>query len=157
MSRTLRPEDNIAHYRIVSALASGGMGEVYLAQDRKLERSVALKILPPDLVKDTERVLRFEREAKALASLNHPNVAGIYGVEEQDGARYLILEYVEGETLEERLERALVVTLGRLKACERVVGSRPRIGLGHGMPIDCGDLIRLDLQLLLDITQKQQN
>jgi serine/threonine-protein kinase len=81
------------------------MGIVYLARDTKLDRDVAIKALPEELAGDEERLTRFEREARSLAQLNHPNVAGIYGVEEQDGQRYLILEYVEGETLAERLDR----------------------------------------------------
>ncbi len=78
--RTLRPEDEIAHYRIVSPLGAGGMGEVYLAQDRTLERNVALKILPPDLVKDADRVRRFGLEAKSASSLSHPNIVTIYEI-----------------------------------------------------------------------------
>lgn len=81
------------------------MGVVYLANDTHLDRSVAIKALPPELASDPARLERFEREAKTLATLNHPNLAGIYGVEEQDGAKYLILEYVEGETLADRLDR----------------------------------------------------
>jgi serine/threonine protein kinase len=81
------------------------MGVVYLARDTRLDRDVAIKSLPEHLAADPDRLARFEREAKVLATLNHPNVAGIYGVEEQDNARYLILEYVEGETLAERLDR----------------------------------------------------
>src|SRR5215470_12267336 len=78
--RTLRPEDEISHYRIVSPLAAGGMGEVYLAQDRTLERNVALKILPPALVKDEDRVRRFDLEAKSASGLSHPNIVTIYEI-----------------------------------------------------------------------------
>ena len=78
--RTLRPEDEISHYRIVGPLGAGGMGEVYLAQDRTLERSVALKILPPDLVRSEERVRRFVLEAKSASSLSHPNIVTIYEI-----------------------------------------------------------------------------
>jgi eukaryotic-like serine/threonine-protein kinase len=86
---------NIAHYRITAKLGAGGMGEVYRATDTKLDREVALKILPPAFAQDADRMARFEREAKVLASLNHPNIAHIYGVEE----RALVMELVEGETL----------------------------------------------------------
>ena len=86
----------IAHYRITAKLGEGGMGEVYRAVDTKLDREVALKILPAAFASDADRMARFEREAKVLASLNHPNIAQIYGVEE----RALVMELVEGETLE---------------------------------------------------------
>ena len=84
--RTLRPEDEIAHYRVVSPLGAGGMGEVYLAQDRTLERNVALKILPPDLVKSEDRVRRFELEAKSASQLSHPNIVTIYEIGQAGGA-----------------------------------------------------------------------
>src|SRR5689334_8347446 len=85
----------IAHYRITAKLGEGGMGEVYRATDTKLGREVALKILPENFAQDPARMARFEREAKVLASLNHPNIAAIYGVED----RALVMELVEGETL----------------------------------------------------------
>ena len=93
----------IGPYEIVSPLGAGGMGEVYRARDTKLKRDVALKILPADVSRDVERLARFEREARVLASLNHPHIATIYGVDETDGVRALILELVEGPTLAERL------------------------------------------------------
>jgi serine/threonine protein kinase len=86
-------------YRIVSPLGAGGMGEVYRAHDSKLGRDVAIKTLPAAFVRDPERLARFRREARTLASLNHPNIAAIYGVEESDGVDCLVLELVEGETL----------------------------------------------------------
>jgi len=95
----------IGPYSIVRELGRGGMGVVYLARDTRLDRDVAIKALPEHLAQDPDRLARFEREAKTLAQLNHPNVAGIYGVEEHEGARYLVLEYVEGETLADRLDR----------------------------------------------------
>src|SRR5579864_540392 len=84
--------ESIAHYRITAKLGEGGMGEVYRATDTKLDREVALKILPPAFAADAGRMARFEREAKILASLNHPNIAAIYGVEE----RALVMELVDG-------------------------------------------------------------
>ncbi len=95
----------IGPYEVTSELGRGGMGVVYLARDPRLERDVAIKALPDLFAQDLARLERFEREARSLAQLNHPNVAGIHGVEEHDGARYLVLEYVEGETLGERLDR----------------------------------------------------
>ena len=93
----------IGPYEIVSPLGAGGMGEVYRARDTKLNRDVALKILPAHVSQDVERLARFEREARVLASLNHPHIAAIYGVEETDGVRALVLELVEGPTLAEQL------------------------------------------------------
>jgi serine/threonine protein kinase len=90
-------------YEILSLLGSGGMGEVYRARDTKLHREVALKVLPAPMAHNTERMARFEREAQVLASLNHPNIAAIYGLEESNGASALVMELVEGRTLAERL------------------------------------------------------
>jgi serine/threonine protein kinase/Tol biopolymer transport system component len=113
-ARTLQPQDLIAHYRIVGPLGAGGMGEVYLAQDQTLERNVALKILPPELVQSEERVRRFVREAKSASSLNHPNIVTIYEIgqsevrgAEGEGAKeagssslhYISMELISGETL----------------------------------------------------------
>ena len=92
-------------YEILSLLGSGGMGEVYRARDTKLHREVALKVLPAPMAHNTERMARFEREAQVLASLNHPNIAAIYGLEESNGASALVMELVEGPTLAERLAR----------------------------------------------------
>jgi len=95
----------IGPYKVDSELGRGGMGVVYLASDTRLDRKVAIKALPPELAADLDRLSRFQREAKVLASLNHPNIAAIHGLEEVDGARYLVLEFIEGETLAERLKR----------------------------------------------------
>src|SRR6187455_3473459 len=95
----------LAHYEITSHLGSGGMGEVYQASDTRLGRSVAIKVLPEAFSRDSETIARFQREARVLASLNHPNVAAIYGVEETNGRHFLVMELVPGETLEERIRR----------------------------------------------------
>ncbi len=92
------------HYEIISLLGKGGMGEVYRAQDTKLQREVAIKVLPPQMTRDPERVARFRREARTLASLNHANIAGLYGFEDIDGHLFLVMELVEGESLEHLLE-----------------------------------------------------
>src|ERR1700681_3159529 len=84
----------LGHYEVLAPIGAGGMGEVYKARDTKLEREVAIKVLPAALAQDSERLTRFEREAKVLASLNHPNIAAIYGVEE----RALVMELVEGSS-----------------------------------------------------------
>jgi serine/threonine protein kinase len=90
-------------YEIVSPLGAGGMGEVYRARDTKLNRDVAVKVLPDLFAADPDRLARFEREAQALAALNHPNIAHIYGVEDADGLHALVMELVEGPTLADRI------------------------------------------------------
>src|SRR5215472_1275409 len=90
-------------YEIVSPLGAGGMGEVHRARDTKLNRDVALKVLPEAFAHDAERMARFEREAQVLASLNHTNIAAIYGLEESGDVRALVIELVEGPTLAERI------------------------------------------------------
>src|SRR6202049_2416539 len=90
-------------YEIRAAIGAGGMGEVYRATDSRLRRDVALKVLPTAFVRDASRMARFGREAQMLAALNHPNIASIYGVEESDGARALVMELVEGPTLADRI------------------------------------------------------
>ena len=94
----------LAHYKIKSQLGKGGMGEVYRAHDGKLGRDVAIKTLPPEFARDPDRVARFNREAKVLASLNHPNIAAIYGLEESGGTNFLVLELAEGQTLADRIK-----------------------------------------------------
>ncbi len=101
-------QDKIGPYEVKGELGRGGMGVVYLARDPRLERDVAIKALPEVFAQDPSRLERFEREARSLAQLNHPNVAGIHGVEEHEGAQYLVLEYVEGETLGDRLDQGPV-------------------------------------------------
>ncbi len=95
----------VSHYEILEELGAGGMGVVYRARDTKLGRDVAIKVLPEDLQHDAERLSRFEREARLLASLNHPHVATLYGFEEASGTRFLVMELVEGETLADRIAR----------------------------------------------------
>ena len=101
---TLSTGTKLAHYEISSQLGKGGMGEVYRAKDQKLGRDVAIKVLPEEFAKDADRVARFQREAKLLASLNHPNIAAIYGLEESDGTHFLVLELIEGDTLADRIK-----------------------------------------------------
>ncbi len=105
----------LGSYEILSPLGKGGMGEVWRARDSKLGREVAIKTLPEEFAKDEERLARFEREAKLLASLNHPNIAAIYGLEEDSGTRFLVLELVEGDTLADRLKRGAIPVEESLK------------------------------------------
>ena len=99
----LSPGTTLGPYEVTAKIGEGGMGEVYRARDTKLDRDVALKVLPPAFTDDPDRLARFEREAKVLASLNHPNIGHIYGLEEAEGQKALVLELVEGPTLAERI------------------------------------------------------
>ncbi len=105
MNKELSPNTSLSHYRIVSKIGAGGMGEVYLAQDTKLDRRVALKILPADVAANRDRMDRFIREAKAAAALSHPSIAQIFEIGEHDGTHYIAMEFVEGVTLREKLHR----------------------------------------------------
>jgi serine/threonine-protein kinase len=98
----------LSHYKVQETLGSGGMGVVYRATDTTLNRDVAIKVLPEAFTQNPERLARFEREARLLASLNHPNIVTIHGLEESDGVRFLVMELVEGETLAERIKRGSV-------------------------------------------------
>jgi serine/threonine-protein kinase len=104
----LAPGTRLGVYEVVDHIGAGGMGEVYRARDTRLKRNVALKILPESFASDAERLARFQREAEVLASLNHPNIAAIYGLEESSGTRALVMELVEGETLAERIGRGAI-------------------------------------------------
>src|SRR6516225_1107899 len=98
----------LGHYEITSHLGSGGMGEVYRATDSQLGRSVAIKLLPAAFAQDVDRAARFEREARVLASLNHPNIAQIHGLEKSAGVTALVMELVEGPTLAERIAKGAI-------------------------------------------------
>ena len=103
MNKELPADNTLAHYRIVSKIGAGGMGEVYLAQDTKLDRKVALKILPADVASNQDRMSRFVHEAKSAAALNHPNIAHIYEIGESEGTNFIAMEFVEGVTLREKI------------------------------------------------------
>jgi len=99
---------SLGHYDVTAKIGEGGMGEVYRARDTKLDRDVALKVLPQAFTEDPYRLARFEREAKVLASLNHPNIGHIYGLEEAEGQKALVLELVEGPTLVDRIKQGAI-------------------------------------------------
>src|SRR5262249_50222021 len=101
----LQVGQQLGSYKVTALLGKGGMGEVYRATDTRLKRDVAIKILPEEFLSNHDRVNRFQREAEVLASLNHPNIAAIYSLEEANETRFLVLELVEGETLADRIQR----------------------------------------------------
>jgi serine/threonine protein kinase/tetratricopeptide (TPR) repeat protein len=110
----------IAHYRVTAKLGQGGMGEVYRATDTKLDREVAIKVLPEEFAAHPERMARFEREAKSLAKLNHPNIAAIHGFDQHKGKWFLVLELVDGETLAERIARGPLDLQEALKIFQQI-------------------------------------
>ena len=116
----LTPGIHIGPYEVDSMLGAGGMGEVYRARDARLNRDVALKVLPELFAFDPGRLARFKREAQVLASLNHPNIGAIHGLEESDGIRYLVLELVAGETLAERLDAGPLDIKEALRVCGQI-------------------------------------
>ena len=128
---------SIAHYHVQAKIGVGGMGEVYRATDSRLGRDVALKPLPGKFACDTERMARFEREAKVLASLNHPNIASIYGLEESNGARALEMELVEGVTLAERIKKERLPVEEALPIAKQIAGG---LKYAHERGIIRGDL-----------------
>jgi len=104
----LEPGTKLGHYEVVSSLGAGGMGEVYRARDTKLGREVAIKLLLEEVSQNAERLARFEREARVLASLNHPNIASLHAFEQEGDTNFLVMELVEGETLAERIKRGAI-------------------------------------------------
>jgi Tol biopolymer transport system component len=115
--------ERIGPYPIEREVGRGGMGVVYLGRDTRLDRRVAIKVLPDALAADPDRLARFEREARVVASLNHPNIAGIYGIEEANGHRFLALEFVDGETLAQRLARGPLTLDETLDVCRQVAAA----------------------------------
>jgi hypothetical protein len=148
---TLGPGVHLGPYEIVSPLGSGGMGEVYRARDTKLGRDVAIKVLPSSLTGDPERLARFAREAQVLASLNHPNIAAIYHVEETGGSPALVMELVEGETLADRIARgpiavdeALPIAKQIAEAVEAATITSPAMMTGVGVMLGTAAYMALE-------------
>ena len=129
----LTPGTRLGPYEVIAQIGAGGMGEVYRATDTNLKRAVAIKVLPAAVAADAERLARFQREAEVLASLNHPNIAAIYGVQPSDGTIALVMELVEGETLREWFRRALPMErgLGIARQVLEALGAAHRTGVVH--------------------------
>ncbi len=144
---TLEAGTLVAHYRILSKLGQGGMGDVYLAEDTRLGRQVALKFLPPDLASDRERLLRFEREAKALAALNHPGIVTLHSLEQADGVHFLTMERVEGRTLDHTLGRG---GLSIERFFEIAIPLAEAVGAAHARGITHRDLKPANVMLTAD-------
>ncbi|HSS21266.1 MAG TPA: protein kinase [Pyrinomonadaceae bacterium] len=118
----------VSHYRIISKIGQGGMGEVYLAEDLKLDRKVALKILPPEFAKDKERMSRFVREAKTVSALNHPNILTIHEIDETESGHFIATEFIVGQTLRDRA-RSFSITLG--EALDIAIQTAGALGAAH--------------------------
>jgi Tol biopolymer transport system component len=134
----------LSHYRITAALGAGGMGEVYRATDTSLHREVAIKVLPPEVAQDPERLARFRREAHLLAALNHPTIAAIYGLEEAEATPFLALELVEGEDLKERLAKGPIPVGETLEIAEQIAEALEE---AHGKGIVHRDLKPANVKL----------
>src|SRR5262245_3068092 len=117
------PNPGIAHYRLLSPLGAGGMGEVYLAEDTKLSRKVALKLLPAEFTRDVVRVRRFEQEARAASALNHPNILTIFEIGEANETHYIATEFIDGQTLRERLNGDRLTTPAALDIAAQIAAA----------------------------------
>src|ERR1051325_10355461 len=111
----LQPGTRLGPYEVVAPLGTGGMGQVYRARDTRLDRSVAIKVLPPHLAQDPELRRRFEREARVISSLSHPNICILFDIGQHEGVEFLVMELLEGETLAQRLQRGAMPTEQVLK------------------------------------------
>jgi len=141
----------LAHYEVIEFIGKGGMGEVYRARDRKLQRDVAIKILPGEMSQDPERLARFDREARALAALQHPNVASAYGLEKTPEARFLVMELVEGKGLNERMAQGPIgVSEVRHLASQIASG----LGAAHDKGLVHRDLKPANIRISTDGTVK---
>jgi serine/threonine protein kinase len=123
MKQPLAPHTAIAHYRLLAPLGEGGMGEVYLAEDTKLSRKVALKLLPAEFTRDAGRVRRFEQEARAASALNHPNILTIFEIGEANGTHYIATEFIDGQTLREWLSGERLVPAAALEIATQIAAA----------------------------------
>src|SRR5262250_2859081 len=137
----------LGSHEITALLGKGGMGEVYRASDTKLKRDVAIKTLPDEFSLDVDRVSRFQREAEVLASLNHPNIAAIYDLQEASGTRFLILELVDGETLADRIQRGPIPIEEALEIAKHICEA---LEAAHEKGIVHRDLKPANIKITLD-------
>src|SRR5437016_3508230 len=119
MESSLPAGTAISHYRILSRLGAGGMGEVYLAEDARLKRKVALKLLPAEFTQDADRLRRFEQEAQAASALNHPNIITIHEIGEAEGAHYIATEFIDGSTLRQQMMNGKITLHAALEIATR--------------------------------------
>src|SRR4051794_33966006 len=119
--RDLTSNSKISHYRIVSKIGAGGMGEVYRARDGRLDRDVALKVLPAEFAKDADRLKRFEQEAKATSALNHPNILTVFDIGENDDRPFIVSELLEGEELRDRLDEGPITLRKAIDYAQQIV------------------------------------
>src|SRR5438105_650699 len=138
-------------YEIIAPIGAGGMGEVYRARDTKLNRDVAIKVLPDLVASDPERLARFTREAQTLASLNHPNIAHIHGLEESGGVRALVMELVEGEDLAQRIMRGAIPLDEALPIAKQITEA---LEAAHGQGVIHRDLKPANIKVREDGTVK---
>src|SRR5918995_170022 len=143
--------DTLGAYRVQQKLGEGGMGEVYRARDTRLGRDVAIKILPDSFATDPDRLMRFEREAKVLASLNHPHIAQIYGLEDAGATRALVMELVEGPTLADRIAQGALPLDDALKIARQIAEA---LEAAHEQGIIHRDLKPANIKLRPDGTVK---
>ena len=151
MGRVLTIGTRLGSFEITGSLGAGGMGEVYRARDTRLDRDVALKILPEYFASDSDRLMRFEREAKMLASLNHPHIAQLYGIEESSGVRALVMELVEGDDLAQRIARGAIPVDEALAIAKQVAEA---LEAAHEAGIIHRDLKPANIKLRADATVK---
>jgi len=144
---TLQPDRSLAHYRLIEKIGEGGMGAVWKAVDTTLDREVAIKLLPDGLASDGDRLERFEREAKLLASLNHPNIATLHGLHDADGLRFLSMELVPGEDLSKRLTRGKLALDEALTLARQIAGA---LEAAHAAGIIHRDLKPANIQITPD-------
>jgi eukaryotic-like serine/threonine-protein kinase len=148
---TLTPGTRIGTFDITALIGAGGMGEVYLARDSRLDRNVAIKVLPDGVAADPDRIARFDREAKALAALNHPNIAQILGVEDSGGIRALVMEFVDGPTLADRIASGPIPFDAAVSIATQIAGA---LDAAHGQGIIHRDLKPANLKVRPDGTVK---
>ena len=147
----LVPGTRLGPYEVAAQIGAGGMGEVYRAADTNLKRQVAIKVLPEAVAQDVDRLARFQREAEVLATLNHPNIAAIYGLERTDGQTALVMELVEGPTLADRIEQG-AIPLDEALPCAKQIADA--LGAAHGRGIIHRDLKPANIKLRSDGTVK---